>query len=126
MVLEKVISAKELMLFLMHTKKNSIENSKRLLRGEETGHKLQSITSTQVVKQWRNFLARSSNQTSLITFIVSEWKDTQHRGKLGDYMLPLVQKNEYKYHVYSVTKKRLIHSCCYILLIHRKRLWLSL
>jgi len=68
-------------------KENSIKNSERLLRGEETGHHLQSIASTQIVRQWRNFLSRASNKTSVIAFMVSEWKGTQHRGKLGEKTL---------------------------------------
>ena len=35
-------------------KEESIKNSERSLRGEETGHELQNITSTQIVRQWRS------------------------------------------------------------------------
>ena len=40
---------------------NSIKNSERSVRGEETGHQLQSITGTQIVRQWRTFLSRIKN-----------------------------------------------------------------
>ena len=64
--------------------KNCIKNSERLLCGGETGHQLQSITSTQIVRQWRTFLSRISNKTNLITFIVSEWKKALYREKLQE------------------------------------------
>ena len=66
---------------------NSIKNSERSLRGRETGHQLQSITSTQIVRQWRTFLSRISNKTNLITFIVSEWKKELYREKLHGEVL---------------------------------------
>lgn len=60
---------------VFHTYKElSIKNSERQLRGEESGHQLVNITSTQIVRQWRNFLTRVRNKTSLITFIVNEWR----------------------------------------------------
>ena len=36
----------------------SIKNSERQLRGKESGHQLVKITSTQMVRQWRNFLTK--------------------------------------------------------------------
>jgi len=39
------------------------------------------------VRQWRNFLSRTTNKTSLIAFIVSEWKSRQHRENLGEKIL---------------------------------------
>ena len=50
----------------------SIKNSERSLRGEESGHELRSITSAQIVKQWRSFLKKVNNKTALINFIVRE------------------------------------------------------
>ena len=38
---------------------NSIKNSERSIRGEETGHHLQSITDTQIVRQWRSLFDSS-------------------------------------------------------------------
>jgi hypothetical protein len=66
---------------------NSIKNSERSVRGEETGHQLQGITATQIVRQWRSFLTRVNNKTSLITFIVSEWRKTGCREKLQEKVL---------------------------------------
>jgi len=64
-------------------KELSIKNSERQLRGEEPGHQLVNITSTQIVRQWRNFLTRVSNKTSL-TFIVNEWRKEACRQKLEE------------------------------------------
>ncbi|CAM4534943.1 unnamed protein product [Leuciscus chuanchicus] len=68
-------------------KQNSIKNSERSLRGEETGHELQDITSTQMVRQWRNFLSKVNSKTSLISFIVNEWRKPQYREKLQEKIL---------------------------------------
>ncbi|XP_020607467.1 uncharacterized protein LOC110046131 [Orbicella faveolata] len=64
-------------------KELAIKNSERQLRGEESGHQLVNISRTQIVRQWRNFLPRVSNETSLITFIVNEWMsgERQHADK---------------------------------------------
>ena len=66
---------------------NSIKNSERSVRGGETGHQLQSITGAQIVRQWRTFLSRITNKTSLITFIVSEWRKAQYMEKLHGKVL---------------------------------------
>ena len=68
-------------------RKNSIKNSERLARGEETGQQLQGITSAQIVRQWRSFLTGIGNKTSLISFIVSEWKKPEYREKLNGKVL---------------------------------------
>ena len=68
-------------------KELSIKNSERRLRGEESGHQPVNITSTQIVRQWRNFLTRVSNKTSLITFIVKEWRKKACRQKLEGKLL---------------------------------------
>ncbi|CAM4733150.1 unnamed protein product [Leuciscus chuanchicus] len=68
-------------------KQNSIKNSERSLRGEETGHELQDITSTQMVRQWRNFLTKVNSKTSLISFIVNEWRKPEYREKLQEKIL---------------------------------------
>ena len=43
-------------------KELSVKSSEQLLQGEETGHQLCNITSTQIVRQWRNFLTSQSDQ----------------------------------------------------------------
>ena len=66
---------------------NSIKNSERSVRGKETGHQLDSITSTQIVRQWRSFLSRISNKSTLIAFIVSEWRKPHCRDKMHEKVL---------------------------------------
>lgn len=68
-------------------KETSIKNSERSLRGEETGHELQGITGTQIVRQWRSYLTKVSNKSSLITFIVNEWQKVEYRAKLHEKIL---------------------------------------
>ena len=45
------------------------------------------ISIAQIVRQWRTFLSRIANKTSLITFIVSEWRKAQCREKLHGKVL---------------------------------------
>ena len=62
----------------------SIKNIERQLRGEKTDHQLRNITSTQIVRQWRSFLKGVGNKTSLLSFVVNEWKKDECRQKLQD------------------------------------------
>ena len=66
---------------------NSIKNCERTVRGGETGHELQSISATQIVRQWKTFLSRVVNKNNLISFIVSEWKKEKIREKLNGKVL---------------------------------------
>jgi len=68
-------------------KENSIKNSERSLQGEETGHELQGIIDIQIVSQWRTFLTKSNNKTSLISFIVHEWRKAEYRAMLQEKIL---------------------------------------
>jgi len=68
-------------------KELSIKNSEWQLRGEGSGHQLVNITSTQIGRQWRNFLTRVSNKTSLITFIINKWRKEACRQKLEEKLL---------------------------------------
>ena len=65
----------------------SIKNIERKLRGEETNHQLRNISSTQIVRQWRDFLKGIGNKTSLISFVVNEWKKDKCRQRLEDKIL---------------------------------------
>lgn len=60
----------------------SIKNLKRAAKGEVTGPQFQSTTATQIVRQWNQFLSNSSNKTSLISFLVNEWKKPEHTVQL--------------------------------------------
>lgn len=75
---------------------NSIKNSERSVRDGETGHQLQSITDTQIVRQWRTFLSRVTNKTSLITFVDSEWRKAQCREKLQEVLYATVNDKCYR------------------------------
>ena len=75
------------MVFLTHTKKIQSKTVRGCCEVKKTGHQFQSIASTQIVRQWMNSLSRTTNKTSLIAFLVSEWKSTQHREQLGDKVL---------------------------------------
>ena len=45
------------------------------------------ITSGHIVKQWRMFLTSSNNKTSLVTFLVKDWKKPEYKRKLGEQQL---------------------------------------
>ncbi len=49
---------------------NSIKNSERSVRGEETGHQLHSITSAEIVRQWRPFLSKIVYKTILYNIVI--------------------------------------------------------
>ena len=68
-------------------KDTSIENCERLTRGEELGLKLQDITASQIVRQWRSFLAYVGNKSSLISFLVSEWRKPDYAKRLNGKVL---------------------------------------
>ena len=65
----------------------SIKNCERLARGEELGLKLQDITASQIVRQWRSFLAHVGNKSSLISFLVSEWRKPDYTKHLNGKVL---------------------------------------
>lgn len=65
----------------------SIKNLEREARGEETGPQLQNITAKQIVRQWIKFLTNSSNKTSLISFLVNEWKKPEYTVLLNEKIL---------------------------------------
>ena len=65
----------------------SIKNCERLTRGEELGLKLQDITASQIVRQWRSFLAHVRNKSSLISFLVNEWRKPDYTKHLNGKVL---------------------------------------
>ena len=68
-------------------KEISMKNSERSVRGEAPGPRLQSITVSHIVRQWRNFLSKINKKTSLITFLVNEWKKVKYTEQLQDKVL---------------------------------------
>ena len=63
-------------------KEVSIKSLERTNRGEEQGLQLHSITATQLVRQWRAFLRQMNNKSSLIEFLVQEWKNKKYTNKI--------------------------------------------
>ena len=51
---------------------NSIKGAERRMRGEDLSFQVESITASQIVRQWRKFLAQVRNKTSLIKFLAEE------------------------------------------------------
>ena len=72
---------------LTHTEGILSTNSERLLRSDEAGHQLQSISGAQIVRQWRKFFNTVSNKNNLIAFLVNEWRKPEYRQKLKDQVL---------------------------------------
>ena len=60
----------------------STKNAERSIRGEDQGIRVQKISAQQVIKQWRQFLHQLMNKTSLIKFLVSEWRKPQYLERL--------------------------------------------
>ena len=65
-------------------RQDSIKSAERQQRTKKPGLEYKNITAGHIVQQWRLFLSNINNKTSLIAFLVKEWKKTEHRGKLGD------------------------------------------
>ena len=87
MAMKEGVSCNRIDVVFHNFKEASINNSERQLQGEESGHQLLNITSTETVRQSGNFLTRVSNKTSLITFIVNEWRKEACRQKLEETLL---------------------------------------
>ena len=65
----------------------SIKNSERKMRGSYSGIKVTYITEKQILRQCNKFLGQTCNKTSLVSFLVREWKTTNYREKLGNKTL---------------------------------------
>lgn len=65
----------------------SIKSMERSSRGEERRHQLQSISATQLVRQWRSSLSLIQNKNSLISFLVSEWRKEKYTKSLSGKVL---------------------------------------
>ena len=60
----------------------SIKHSERANRGADIGIQFKNIVSGHNIQQWRKLLCSAANKTSLIKFLVEEWKRPEHRDKL--------------------------------------------
>jgi len=67
--------------------KHSIKDGERDLRGREDSHQFQTITSSQILRQWRGFLSKGNNKNNLITFMVNEWRKDEYRDRLKGKIL---------------------------------------
>lgn len=67
---------------------------------------MRDITSTQMVRQWRSFLIKV-NKTSLISFIVKEWRKPEYRQKLQEKIVYATDIDKsYRYLLFNVNKKK--------------------
>ena len=65
-------------------RKISIKDAERCKRGAVTSTILyKNLSGDHNIKQWRKFLCSSGNKSSLIKFLVEQWKQPEHRKKLN-------------------------------------------
>ena len=76
----------------------SIKNAERNRRGSEESIKVKNITGGQTIHQWRKFLCCAENKTSLVEYLVKEWRSPSLRNKLIDKELYVTCKAEC-YHI---------------------------
>jgi hypothetical protein len=83
----------------------SIKNKERESRGKDSGIKINNITSSQIIRQWKKFLGQNSNKTCLITYLVKEWSTPKCTEKLnGKVLFATCEENCYKISSDSVTE----------------------
>lgn len=68
-------------------RETSIKNAERCNRGSTTGTQWKNIAPGHNILQWRKFLNNPQNKTSLIKFLVEQWKLPTNRSKLQDKVL---------------------------------------
>ncbi|KAL7378889.1 hypothetical protein ABVT39_020321 [Epinephelus coioides] len=59
-----------------------IKDAERLNRGGDTTHQYKNFARGHHIQQWRKFLCSPTNKTSLMKFLVEEWKLPQYREML--------------------------------------------
>eukprot|EP00745_Piridium_sociabile_P027749 TRINITY_DN44663_c0_g1_i3.p1 TRINITY_DN44663_c0_g1~~TRINITY_DN44663_c0_g1_i3.p1 ORF type:complete len:1606 (-),score=395.32 TRINITY_DN44663_c0_g1_i3:590-5317(-) len=65
-------------------RKTSIKDAERCKRGADTSTILyKNLSGDHNIQQWRKFLCRPGNKSSLIKFLVEQWKQPDHRKKLN-------------------------------------------
>ena len=70
----------------------SIKNAERCNRGSGSRTQVKRIIPGHKIKQWRKLLDCSINISSLISFLVDEWKSTENREKLSNKTLYVTNK----------------------------------
>lgn len=78
----------------------SIKNAERCNRGASESLQFKNIAAGHTIHQWRKFLCSPFNKSSLIKFLVEEWKKPEHRGRLGDKILYATCED----HCFKITK----------------------
>ena len=62
----------------------SFKSAERELRGETDAISFKNLEAGQKVKQFKNFLRKGDNKTSLTRFVVKHWQKTPSRERLED------------------------------------------
>jgi len=65
----------------------SIKDAERSNSGADTGIQFQNIAPGHKIQQWRKLLCSPANKTTLIRFLVEQWKGPQQREKLQEKVL---------------------------------------
>ena len=65
----------------------SIKDAERSNSSAETGIQFQNIAPGHKIQQWRKLLCSPANKTTLIRFLVEQWKGPQQREKLQEKVL---------------------------------------
>lgn len=65
----------------------SIKNKERETRSNDSGIKINNITSSHIIRQWKKFLSQNCNKTILITYLVKEWRTRKFTDKLNGKVL---------------------------------------
>ena len=68
-------------------REDSVKNADRSNRVSTTGIQFRNMAPGHRIQQWRTFLSSSANKTTLIRFLVAEWKTPKLREKLNDKQL---------------------------------------
>ena len=63
-------------------RETSIKNAERCNRASTSGTQWKGIAPGHNILQWKKFLSNSENKTSLIIFLIEQWKLAKNRAKL--------------------------------------------
>jgi len=70
----------------------SIKNAETCNRGSGSRTPVKRIIPGHKIKQWGKFLDSFNNESSIISFLVDEWKSTENREKLSNKTLYVTNK----------------------------------
>ena len=62
----------------------SIKNAERRKRGSDEGVRFKTFAPGHKICQWRKLLQDPYSKSSLIRFLIEEWKDEKHRESIGN------------------------------------------